>query len=89
MVLEAGGAGGPVTSLTGTGAVDEDLVVGVTALVVVFGVGVTVFGLVVGTETGIVRVDGSLVTLVPVEVVAVATAVSVTLPLVISALVTV
>ena len=87
MVLEAGGAGGPVTSLTGVGAVDEDLVIGVTVLVVVFGV--TVFELVVGTETGIVRVDGSLVTLVPVEVVAVATAVSATLALVISVLVTV
>ena len=87
MVLEAGGAGGPVTSLTGVGAVDEDLVIGVTVLVLVFGV--TVFELVVGTETGIVRVDGSLVTLVPVEVVAVATAVSVTLALVISVLVTV
>jgi hypothetical protein len=73
--------------LTGVGAVDEDLVIGVTVLVVVFGV--TVFALVVGTETGIVRVDGSLVTLVPVEVVAVATAVSVTLALVISVLVTV
>ena len=88
-MLEAGGAGGPVTSLTGVGAVDEDLVIGVTVLVVVFGVGVTVFELVVGTDTGIVRVDGSLVTLVPVEVVAVATAVSATLALVISVLVTV
>ena len=89
MVLEAGGVGGPVTSLTGTGAVDEDLVIGVTVLVVVFGVGVTVFELVVGTDTGMVRVEWLLVTLVPVEVVAVATAVSATLPLVISALVTV
>ena len=87
MVLEAGGAGGPVTSLTGVGAVDEDLVIGVTVLVVVFGV--TVFELVVGTDTGMVRVEWLLVTLVPVEVVAVATAVSVTLALVISVLVTV
>ena len=87
MVLEAGGAGGPVTSLTGVGAVDEDLVIGVTVLVLVFGV--TVFGLVVGTETGMVRVEWLLVTLVPVEVVAVATAVSATLALVISVLVTV
>ena len=31
MVLEAGGVGGPVTNLTGTGAVDEDLVVGTLA----------------------------------------------------------
>ena len=87
MVLEAGGAGGPVTSLTGVGAVDEDLVIGVTVLVVVFGV--TVFELVVGTDTGMVRVEWLLVTLVPVEVVAVATAVSATLALVISVLVTV
>ncbi len=86
-MLEAGGAGGPVTSLTGVGAVDEDLVIGVTVLVVVFGV--TVFELVVGTDTGMVRVEWLLVTLVPVEVVAVATAVSATLALVISVLVTV